>query len=106
LVRRVASRFPDNGARDMEVFAPQTHEPFPSPRPSRSGRPFEDKRILWVDDIPANNVHESARFRSMGATIDAVLDTESALSALTQRIYDLVISDMSRGSNHRAGFDL
>jgi WD40 repeat protein/tetratricopeptide (TPR) repeat protein/predicted Rossmann-fold nucleotide-binding protein len=64
-------------------------------------------RILWVDDIPANNSAESTYFGGLGADIAIALTTRQAISSLRDNSFDLVLSDMYRGKNEpEAGLDL
>jgi len=64
------------------------------------------RRILWVDDNPANNTYEQQAFKSMGLDIDFAQSTQEALVLLGTRTHDLVISDMKRGTETRAGLTL
>jgi CheY-like chemotaxis protein len=72
----------------------------------RNRRRFEGARILWVDDQPRNNAYEVSTLKELGISIDEVLDTDDALNALSNRGYDLVISDMGRPPDNRAGYTL
>lgn len=67
---------------------------------------FKDVQILWIDDHPENNINESKMFHELKAQITHVVNTEEALNALRRKKYDLVISDMTRGSDNAAGLDL
>jgi CheY-like chemotaxis protein len=64
------------------------------------------KSILWVDDKPANNALVVRALRRFHLDIEQVTDSKAAVSAIQARRYDLVISDMGRGDNLRAGYDL
>jgi len=64
------------------------------------------KRILWVDDDPASLNLEIQGFEALGANVISVRDTDAALKALRQGAYDLVISDMGRPPDMRAGYTL
>lgn len=66
---------------------------------------FRDAQILWVDDHPENNLNERGMFRQLKAEIDIARSTEEALEMLKNDEYDLVISDMARGSTATAGLD-
>ncbi|WP_194201954.1 DNA-binding transcriptional response regulator [Glycomyces albidus] len=54
--------------------------------------------ILWVDDHPEGNESLIRLFRTAGITVDAVVSTARAVLALKEKPYDLVITDMRRGS--------
>ena len=63
-------------------------------------------RILWVDDRPENNLYERALLGNVGVSVDAVASTEEALYMCQRLRYDLIVSDMERGGNHKAGIEL
>jgi len=64
------------------------------------------KSILWVDDNPANNELAVRALRKFNLEIVQVTSTEAALAELEMRVFHLVISDMGRGMNMRAGYEL
>lgn len=64
------------------------------------------KSILWVDDNPANNELAVRALRKFNLEIVQVTSTEAALAKLESRVFHLVISDMGRGMNMRAGYEL
>ena len=64
------------------------------------------KAVLWVDDNPANNRLGVRALRKLQLDVEQVKSTEEALSSITNRHFDLIISDMGRGQNMRAGYDL
>lgn len=55
-------------------------------------------RILWVDDVPANNASLVDSLKSSNFLIDQALSTDEALRKLSSdpSSYDLVITDMGR----------
>lgn len=59
-------------------------------------KPF---RILWVDDVPSNNVFLIERLRGMGHEVDSTISTAEALFKLEKSEYDCIISDISRIEN-------
>lgn len=63
-------------------------------------------RILWVDDIPENNSSERESFEALGIEVVAVTDTDQAIDVLKAARFDLVISDMGRPPDQRAGYTL
>ncbi|MDP9984846.1 CheY-like chemotaxis protein [Pseudarthrobacter oxydans] len=63
-------------------------------------------RLLWVDDRPGNNFYERRALEALGIHIETSLDTDDALQQLQARHYDLVISDMGRPGDSRAGYTL
>jgi CheY-like chemotaxis protein len=64
------------------------------------------KAILWVDDNPANNELAVRALRKLQVDVGQVTTTEAGLAALRNRHFDLIISDMGRGSNMTAGYEL
>ena len=64
------------------------------------------KSVLWVDDNPSNNRLVVRALKRMQLDVEQVTSTEFGLAALAQHPFDLVISDMGRGDNLRAGYDL
>jgi CheY-like chemotaxis protein len=62
--------------------------------------------ILWVDDKPANNLHERKAIEALGVTFISVTSTEEALEMLKRQSFDAIISDMSRPSDEQAGYTL
>lgn len=62
--------------------------------------------ILWVDDRPENNVYERKSLEALGANILIAKSTEEALAILKNQRADLIISDMGRPPDARAGYTL
>ena len=60
-------------------------------------------RLLWIDDEPANNVIEIGLLNRLGITIDLARSDEAARQMLRNGVYDLVLSDMTRGQDEEAG---
>jgi CheY-like chemotaxis protein len=63
-------------------------------------------KVLWVDDFPQNNVYERRSLEALGIRFALSTSTEDALDKLKSNEYDVIISDMGRGENKQAGFDL
>jgi CheY-like chemotaxis protein len=59
-----------------------------------------------VDDEPTSITLEMQGFETLGAKVTRRLDTNSALTALATEPFDLVISDMGRPPDDRAGYTL
>jgi CheY-like chemotaxis protein len=64
------------------------------------------KSVLWVDDNPENNELVVRALRRLRLDVEQTTSTESALAAMQRRHFDLVISDMGRGTDMRAGYGL
>jgi CheY-like chemotaxis protein len=62
--------------------------------------------ILWVDDRPANNVHERKAFEALGLRFTTVLSTDEAFDRLAQDKFAAIISDMGRREGPREGYAL
>ncbi len=63
-------------------------------------------RILWVDDQPGLNRPLAELFRAVGMTVDTARSTEEALVLLKQGTYDIIISDIERSGDPRAGIKM
>jgi CheY-like chemotaxis protein len=75
----------------------------PTPRVQRL---LQGARVLWVDDHPDNNRYERQALEALGIVIDLATSTSEAMDKLRQRPYDLIISDMGRPPDRRAGYTL
>ncbi|MFW6694797.1 P-loop NTPase fold protein [Streptomyces sp. MAR4 CNX-425] len=62
-------------------------------------------RILWVDDEPENNTDHVRRLRREGARVTTVRDRAEAEREMAVARPDLLISDITRGSDRSAGLD-
>lgn len=62
--------------------------------------------LLWVDDYPENNESERGKLEESGFLITLSLSTSDALERLSQETFDVIISDMGRGTERRAGLHL
>lgn len=91
-------------ARDMPI-APKARNRL-ARRLARSRHLLECVRILWVDDRPVGNAAEMTLLRSLCVTIDFATSTEEARIRLGAGVYDLILSDMTRGGQPQAGLAL
>ena len=62
--------------------------------------------MLWVDDHPQNQAYERQALEALGIRIVMAPSTESALQVLKNQKFDVIISDMSRPPDERAGYTL
>lgn len=62
--------------------------------------------LLWVDDRPQNNVFERNAFSEYNIDVRLALSTEEALDLLKAFSFDVIISDMGRPFDDRAGYTL
>ncbi len=63
-------------------------------------------QILWVDDNPENNIYEREVLQTLGSNTDVATSTREGMIALQNKVYDLVVSDMSRGGTPSEGLVL
>ncbi len=64
---------------------------------------FQNAKILWVDDVPKNNRNELKMFKQLNVKIKFVKTTEEALNLLEKRKFDVVLSDIARDDDKKAG---
>lgn len=64
------------------------------------------RKILWADDRPSNNTFEQNALTSLGFDIETAVSTEEALAKTRRQRYDVIISDMGRPGDDRAGYTL
>jgi len=69
-------------------------------------RALKGARLLWVDDVPENNLFEQEMLRVFGVQIETALTTEEAMGKIRKCHYDLVVSDMARDGQSDAGLEL
>jgi CheY-like chemotaxis protein len=74
-------------------------------RPSVAQR-FGEAFVLWVDDRPSNNNYERKALEALGLRITTSLSTEDALEKIRSKHFDLIISDMGRPPDPKAGYTL
>jgi CheY-like chemotaxis protein len=74
-------------------------------RTERTGAPGS-KSIFWVDDKPKNNSFLIAALRERGHVVDTALTTNEGIKKFKENSYDIVISDMGRPEDEKAGITL
>ncbi|MGF6879171.1 response regulator [Paraburkholderia sp. MM5477-R1] len=67
---------------------------------------LEGKRILWVDDKPDNNTYERQVLAEFGAEVSLATNTGEALQQIQTTPYAIVISNLSRNDDPKAGYTL
>jgi len=60
-------------------------------------------RVIWIDDHPAGNAWEHACLSALGCQVRNVESTTTALDYLAVEQFDLVLSDITRGSEGQEG---
>ena len=84
-------------------MAAQLVESLPGPRGQRALRRAV---VLWVDDRPDNNRFERQALEAFGVRFALATSTDDALAQLQRQHFDLVVSDMERHPDRRAGYTL
>jgi len=65
------------------------------------------KRVLWVDDYPEKNINEKQILEDQGVEFQIAISTQEAISFIKKEgNFHLIISNMERGDDKRAGIDL
>jgi hypothetical protein len=97
-------------ASDLDSLAESKKSPMTNRQASRTARLLEDNRemlscarLLWVDDLPRNNLREMKILRRLCVQIDLARSTAEAEQCLHRAVYDIVISDMYREGDPKSG---
>ncbi|KAA9159957.1 response regulator [Amycolatopsis acidicola] len=61
-------------------------------------------RVLWIDDYPDGNRWPIDQLEAGGAKVESVTDRAGALAALSRLRPNVLISDVRRGDDDKAGF--
>ena len=90
---------------------PVESTPPPPPEPPSSIWPIQQLlfgiSVLWVDDNnPRNNQREITLLSKLGASVTTRQSTEEGLALISARSFDVILTDMVRGVQREAGFDL
>lgn len=93
---------PESTAREAQDAADLVAETV-TPRILRKAK---RSTVLWVDDRPENNVHERMSLQALGASFVLARSTDEALDVLKRQHVDVIISDMGRPPDSRAGYTL
>jgi len=72
----------------------------------RSLRRASNAMVLWVDDRPDNNRFERQALEALGIRFALATSTEDALEKTQRQSFDVIISDMGRPPDPRAGYTL
>jgi CheY-like chemotaxis protein len=78
--------------------------PYPDPPESHVEQPLRNMRILWIDDDPESVKLDTQAMRRAGASVAIAKDRAEAQQHLAAEGRDLLISDITRGTDHEAGF--
>jgi len=72
----------------------------------RTVRRLANTRVLWVDDQPDNNRYEREALEALGIRFVTARSTQEAMERLQRQHFDVIISDMGRGPDEKAGYTL
>lgn len=67
---------------------------------------LDGARLLWVDDHPGNNFYEREMLQALGIRIAISRTTADALQQVRLQPFDVIVSDMAREDEPRAGYNL
>jgi len=73
---------------------------------SKAIRQASKSRILWVDDRPNNNIYERQALATLGVSFSLATSTDEVLKLISRSRFDIIISDMGRPPDSRAGYTL
>jgi len=73
---------------------------------ARAQRQLQGRLVLWVDDRPDNNRYERRALEALGIRFALSTSTDDALEQVRYQPFNLIISDMGRPGDPRAGFAL
>jgi CheY-like chemotaxis protein len=73
---------------------------------SKASKPIAGASVLWVDDRPTNNTFEQRALEALGIHFTLSTSTKDALKQLSEKKYDVIISDMGRPLDPQAGYHL
>jgi CheY-like chemotaxis protein len=68
--------------------------------------PLSERVVLWVDDLPGNNVWERRALEAYGMRFRLATSTAEGEELLRTGDFSAIISDMSRPGDRRAGYTL
>jgi PleD family two-component response regulator len=102
VARPDAATTPESAARDAKEAADVVAESV-NPRVIRRA---SEATVLWVDDRPSNNIFERQSLEALGVSFVLAISTDEALSKVAKQKFDVIISDMGRPPDPRAGYTL
>lgn len=62
-----------------------------------------DRRVLWVDDNPSYTFYERVALAEIGVKVDVATSSDDGLAAATALQPHVVVSDIARDDDDRAG---
>lgn len=102
VARPDANTTPESAARDAKEAAAVVAESVNA----RVIRRASEATALWVDDRPNNNIFERQSLEALGVSFVLATSTEEALDRVAKQSFDVIISDLGRPPDSRAGYTL
>ena len=102
VARPDAQTTPESAARNAHEAAAVVTESVNAQVIRRASR----ATALWVDDRPNNNIFERQSLEALGLSFVLATSTDEALDLIAQQKFDVIISDMGRPPDPRAGYTL
>jgi CheY-like chemotaxis protein len=102
VARPDADTTPESAAREAKEAAAVVAESVNA----RVIRRASEATALWVDDRPRNNIFERQSLEALGFSFVLATSTEEALDHVGKQKFDVIISDMGRPPDARAGYTL
>lgn len=106
-----ASPYPQPGPQGGYGSPQPMQEPVYPPQMQQGGYPQQGRgyeappfQVLWVDDQPDRKAVVRTVLEGLGVQVTHVENSADAVRALRTHAPDLLISDISRGRDHTAGF--
>ena len=96
----------DRAIAKSNVNVPEEQRSLAVRRAVRLEEMLKGVRVLWVDDHPENNDVERNMLGALGMIVDLAPTTELAMQRLKGIHYDLVVSDILRNGDEKAGLQL
>lgn len=90
----------------MELLLRKIIKELPNNNHIKSMGGIRQNRILWVDDYPINNELVINYLENKNIHVDIAISTEQGLDYFKQNGYDVIITDMGRGTEQDAGITL
>lgn len=101
VARSEAGATPETTAKDVNAAATAVEAVTP-----RTLRRAGMARVLWVDDRPSNNIRERQALEALGVGFVISTSTDDAVAIMRNQKFDVVISDMGRPPDPKAGYTL
>lgn len=88
---------------EMELLLRKIIEELPKGNHVKSAGGIRQNRVLWVDDYPSNNELVINFLENKNISVDIAISTKQGVDLFKKNLYDVIITDMGRGSESDAG---